>query len=247
MKAKLFTIAMTVVLMLTAMSNLPAQDFDGPCLPQMHGMNDHQSALCGVIQSIELAEGWNNISLFVEVDDPVVMLDILKEGLGENALTIEGSEGYTEFDGEEWFGDLDELGITNEQSYMINVLSSCTVELQGIPANPTDYEISISQGWNRIGFPSAVELEVEVALSEFAAEEGDMLEGPDGYTEFDGEEWFGDIEMMVPGKGYQYFSNSDEVKTLVFQTVGSKAKAKSGFFSGKAPKMSIERKVEPRD
>jgi hypothetical protein len=186
------------------------------------------SNVAQITQTVNLSQGWNNISIYLAVEDPVAMLDQLKEGLSENALTIEGSEGYTEFDGEEWFGDLDELGITNEQSYMINVLSSCTVELQGIPANPTDYEISISQGWNRIGFPRAVELEVEVALSEFAAEEGDMLEGPDGYTEFDGEEWFGDIEMMEPGMGYQYFSNSDEVKTLVFRTGRSKSKAKAG-------------------
>jgi hypothetical protein len=174
------------------------------------------SNVAQITQTVNLSQGWNNISIYLAVEDPVAMLDQLKEGLSENALTIEGSEGYTEFDGEEWFGDLDELGITNEQSYMINVLNSCTVELQGMPANPTDYEISISQGWNRIGFPSAEELEVAVALSEFAAEEGDMLEGPDGYTEFDGEEWFGDIEMMEPGMGYQYFSNSDEPKTLVF-------------------------------
>ena len=130
---------------------------------------------------------------------------------------------------------------------MINVLNSCTVELQGMPANPTDYEISISQGWNRIGFPSAEELEVVVALSEFAAEEGDMLEGPDGYTEFDGEEWFGDIEMMEPGMGYQYFSNSSEPKTLVFQAERSNARAKTGSFSGKTPKVSVERKAGPRD
>ena len=247
MKAKLFTIAMTVVLMLTAMSNLPAQDFDGPCLPQMHGMNDHQSALCGVIQSIALAEGWNNISLFVEVDDPVVMLDILKEGLGDNAIAIEGKDGYTSYEDEEWFGELDEIGLMNEQSYNIQVSADCTVELQGMPANPADYAITINPGWNWIGFPSAEELEIAVALAEFEAADEDVIDSPLGYTMYDSGEWFGEIETLVPGVGYQYFSNSNVVKTLVFQTVGSKAKAKSGFFSGKAPKMSIERKVEPRD
>ena len=200
-----------------------------------------------ITQTLTLNPGWNIFSLYIEVTDPVAMLDMLKEGLGENALTIEGSEGYTEFDGEEWFGDLDEQGITNEQSYMINVLNSCTVELHGMPAKPIDYEININPGWNRIGFPSAEELEVAVALSEFAAEEGDILEGPEGYTEFDGEEWFGDIEMMEPGMGYQYFSNSSEPKTLVFQTERSNARAKTGSFSGKTPKVSVERKAGPRD
>jgi len=172
----------------------------------------------GATQVLELSAGWNNISVYLAVEDPVAMLDQLKEGLGANALWIEGSEGYTEYDGEEWFGDLDDMGITNGQSYMINVEADCTVELQGMPANPADYAISITPGWNRIGFPSAEELEISVALGDFPAEEGDMLEGPEGYTEFDGEEWFGDIDMMVPGHGYMYLYSGEGEATLVIQT-----------------------------
>ena len=182
-----------------------------------------------VTQTVELGAGWNWFSLYVEVEDPVAMLDMLKAGLGDNALYIEGAEGITEYEDEEWFGDLDEIGVVNEQSYTIYATADCTVELQGIPANPAEHVIYINQGWNRIGFPCSEEVEIAVALGEFDAEEGDQIEGPEGYTEYDGEEWFGDIETLVPGQGYMYFSNSVGAKTLVFQTGDSKARAKNAF------------------
>ena len=72
-----------------------------------------------------------------------------------------------------------------------------------------------------------------------------MIEGPDGVAEYLGDGFWYGIETLVPGQGYMYYSVSGEPKTLVFQTGRSKAKA--GYFGGKAPKMSIERKVELRD
>ena len=151
------------------------------------------------------------------------MLDQLKEGLGDNAIAIEGKDGYTSYEDEEWFGELDEIGLMNEQSYNIQVSADCTVELQGMPANPADYAITINPGWNWIGFPSAEELEIAVALAEFEAADEDVIDSPLGYTMYDGGEWFGEIETLVPGVGYMYLYNGDGPTTLVFQT-GSKAR-----------------------
>ena len=245
MKTKLFTIAMTAILMLTAMTKVQAQNFEGPCLPQMHGSTGHQSALCGTTQSIELVAGWNLISTYLAFD-PVEMLDMLKESLGENATGIQSWDNMTEFDGEEWFGDLDEIGLENEKGYFVYVINDCTVELQGMPANPADYEITIESGWNWIGFPSAEAIEVNAALAGFEAAEGDRIQTDYGMTEYDGE-WFGDMDAFEPGFGIMYYSSSDEDKTLVFQTGRSMVRAKAGFIGSKAPKVSIERKSEPRD
>ena len=181
-----------------------------------------------VTQTIVLSEGWNWVSTYIAADDPVALLDQLKAGLGENALQIQANNGaVTEFDGEEWFGDLDDEGIYNEQTYLIQTSAACTVELTGMPAVVDAYEITINPGWNWIGFPSAEPLDVIDALASFEAEEGDQIQCNDATsTEFDGEEWFGDLETFTPGQGYMYFSASDEVKTLVFST-GAKGKRKT--------------------
>jgi hypothetical protein len=197
---------------------------------------------------IELAEGWNWISTYIE-GDPVELLDMLKESLSENGIQIESQyDGLTENIGDGyWWGDLDEVGIMNESMYLIEVAAECTIELEGTAVDPADHEITLYPEWTWIGFPCTEEVDIVVALSGLEAEEGDMIEGPDGVAEYlGGGFWYG-IETFVPGQGYMYFSNSDESKTLVFQTGRSKAKAKAGFFSGKAPKMSVKRKADSQD
>ena len=143
---------------------------------------------------------------------------MLKRALRENGLNIESAEYTTSFDGEEWFGDLDDEGIYPEEMYLIEVSNDCTIVLEGSPVDPTDHEITIESGYNWIGFPCSVETEVVVALADFDAEEGDEIEGAEGMTYYDGEEWFGDIETLVPGQGYTYYSASDETKPLIFQS-----------------------------
>ena len=171
-------------------------------------------------QTITLNQGWNWFSLYVKADDPTELLQMLKVGLGENAeMILSMDEGMTAFDGEEWFGELDDVGLANTQMYMILTNAACTVEMVGEPANVSDYEISIKPGWNWIGFPSAEAFDVVDALADFAAEEGDILLSQDnGLTSYDGEEWFGDLETLEPGVGLMYYSSSSETKTLVYST-----------------------------
>jgi hypothetical protein len=166
-------------------------------------------------QSFALASGWNWFSSYVEAGN---LLQQLEESLGENGVSIESrNDGMTEFDGEDWFGDLDDVGITNEQMYLIQTSAACTIQLNGIPANAASHPITINPGWNWIGFPCSHEVSIADAFAGFEAEEGDQLESKAGYTEFDGEDWFGEIETLTPGQGYLYYSNSAVPKTLIFQ------------------------------
>ena len=171
-------------------------------------------------QTVVLAAGYNWVSFHVETGDPIEILDMLKAGLGDNGLSIEANGMGTIYDGAEWFGDLDYEGIYNEQMYLIEVSVDCTVELQGTPADPANYEITIYPGWNWIGFPCSEEVEVNVALGGFEAEEGDMVESKGDITMFLDGLW--SEFTLVPGQGYLYYSNSTTPKTLVFQTGRSK-------------------------
>jgi hypothetical protein len=168
-------------------------------------------------QTIELSEGWNWISLYVELGDPVEALQMLEAALGDNAVSINASEIYTEYFGQGfWIGDLDEVGITNEQMYMVEVVNDCEIELEGLVANPADHTITIYPGWNWIGFPCGQELNLEDALADFEAEEGDQLTEAELYTEYGFGMWIGDVATLVPGQGYMYYSNSTQPKTLIF-------------------------------
>ena len=126
------------------------------------------------------------------------------------------------FDGE-WEGDLNDMGVTNEQMYLINAVTDCTIELQGQPAIASEYEITLNPGWNWIGFPSVEPIAVADALAEFAeAEDEDEIQSQENSLEYYDGEWEGDLEVFEPGQGLLYYNSSDEVKTLVFSTAGAK-------------------------
>ena len=180
-----------------------------------------------ITQTVDLTAGWNWISLYVELGDPVEALRMFEAALGDNATVISASEMYTEYYGNDiWIGDLDEVGIANEQMYMVEVVNDCEVTLEGTIANPADHAITINPGWNWIGFPYGQELNLEDALADFEAEEGDQLTEAELYTEYGFGMWIGDVAMLVPGQGYMYYSNSTQPKTLVFP---STSKGKNVF------------------
>ena len=179
-----------------------------------------------VTQTIDLAAGWNWFSAYIEMD-PIEMLEQLKSALGDKGVSIDADGMGTEYFGDgEWIGDLDFEGVYNEQMYLIQVSEDCTIELEGAPIDPSVHEIYIHAGYNWIGFPYAEELDINVAFSGFEAEDEDYIETPEGISYYFGE-WMGDIMTLVPGQGYLYFSNSEDVKTLVIQTGGSKARVKA--------------------
>ena len=205
-----------------------AQDAPAMLLP-VHDLLAHQDAspVGGTTQTISLSQGWNWFSTYIELDDPVELLEMLQNALGDNATVISASEMYTEYYGNGfWIGDLNEVGITNEQMYMVEIVNDCEIELEGAVANPADHAITIYPGWNWIGFPSSEELSLEDALADFEAEEGDVFSEPELYTEYGFGMWIGDVATLVPGRGYMYYSNSTQPKTLVFP---STSKGKNVF------------------
>lgn len=174
-------------------------------------------------QIIELAEGWNWVSIYLAIEDPLDMLATLEEALGDNTTMIEGDEeGMTTYLGDGyWFGELEDNGIVNKHMYLIKAVTDYSVELEGRAANLTSYIITINPGWNWVGFPCSEELELAVAFADFEPEINDSIESnQDGIITYVNS-WWGDFETLKPGQGYLYYSNSTETKYLIFQT-GSK-------------------------
>ena len=106
MKTKLLSIAMMVALILAAITRGQAQEYDGPCLPPTHGLDDHQSAFCGSTetQTIALSAGVNWFSTYVEI-----ALDDLKaalvDALDTNAsITIKSKSQNVKYQRGRWTG-----------------------------------------------------------------------------------------------------------------------------------------------
>lgn len=168
-------------------------------------------------------EGWNWWSTYVE-QSYIDGLSQLENSLDNSGIMIKSrDEGFVEwydYNGSTgWYGTLN--GIYNEQFYKVRTSEACNAILTGPAAKALDYPITINPGWNWIGFPCRQSLNVADALSDFIPENNDILKGRNGFTTYcsDGtvSMWYGpQLEVLEPGQGYMYYSNSTESKTLVF-------------------------------
>ena len=223
MKRKLLTIAMMVALMLAAITRGQAQQFDGPCLPQMHGLNDHQSALCGVLQSIALVSGTNWVSFNVEI----VMADLQAALLeaypnpGMNALVVKSKgDGQTAYNptANRWIGSLTTLDLS--QMYMVKVPADDEISVEGMPINPEDHSATIAPGTNWIAFPLSESMSITDAFVGFPTN-GDIIKAKSGgqaQWNSGASRWIGALvnTPLEPGQGYIYNSKATGNRTFTF-------------------------------
>ncbi len=168
------------------------------------------------VHSQPLSFGWNWWSTYIEMEG-VDGLEMLKNNLGNSCVRIQSRSQYLDNYTDFWYGTLTE--ITNEQSYRIRTNTECDAALIGTLANPEDHPITISNGWNWVGFPSSQNVSLSVALSGFSPEVNDQVKGRHYYATYIGNDlWYGTLNTLESGQGYMYLSNSNETKTLTYQT-----------------------------
>ena len=190
-----------------------------------------------------LASGWNWWSTYIE-QQGIDGLEMLENSIGSAGVRIQGRDGTIdqfEYQGTNyWYGSLN--AVANEQMYKIRTNADCNAVIVGDLASPSNHPITITNGWNWIGFPYRQSQSLDEVMSGFTPEANDVIKGRDGFSTYISygsyNLWYGTLTVLEPGQGYMYKSNSDEAKTLTFQAergnaVGNEAKEakEDGFFS----------------
>ena len=220
MKTKLFTIAMMVAFIMTAMTKVQAQNFEGPCLPSAHGLDDHQSAFCGstVTQTIALSAGTNWFSTYLEItkeDLQNALLDVLSNPTG---AIIKSQDGNSTYRGGRWRDQNFVWDVA--KMYMIVAPEDCEIALTGEPINPAEHPITIAPNVSTwIGFPFDESKTPAQAIPAGFAVNGDIIKGMGGNIRYNNGSWRAQgMNILEPGKGYIYNSKSAVSRTLVFPT-----------------------------
>lgn len=167
-------------------------------------------------QLFELEEGWNWWSTYIEQSD-IDGLGILETELGNRGVEIRSQLAfvqYADYD-DTWYGNLE--SITNEDGYMINVSTDCTIGMPGRISNPEEHPITINPGWTWIGYPVTVAQKPSVAMSNYNATVDDIVKGQQSFAVYrNGYGWFPSNFVLVPGQGYKYHSVADQPDTLTY-------------------------------
>ena len=156
-------------------------------------------------QTFELTAGWNWWSTNIEIT-----LDDLKEALVAalpgTKIAIKSKDGSLTYNGRIWRGQLSSLDVT--QMYKIGVITDCEITLEGEPINPAEHPITMSHGYNGIGFPFTESMTLQSAFGSFPVA-GDVIKSNgNGSAKFNGTRWRGTLTTLEPGQGYLYLSTT---------------------------------------
>ena len=95
--------------------------------------------------------------------------------------------------------------LNSDVCYQVLMNDDATLNVETRISNAGN-SVSLKKGWNWISYRPFETLDINTALTNFAAEEGNILKGQDGFAVYDGTQWTGSLTEMHPGQGYQLYS-----------------------------------------
>ena len=174
-----------------------------------------------ITQTTELAVGWNWFSTHLDIT-----LDDLKaalvEALPNAAITIQSQTQNTTYNpnNNRWSGRLTSLDVT--QMYMITVPIACEITLEGMPLNPSEHPITITNGANWMAYPLSESMTLSDAFAGFSLT-GDVIQSQTQNANYGNGRWMGQLTTLEPGQGYIYKSSVQGDRTFIFSTGAKKS------------------------
>ena len=148
-------------------------------------------------QSIQLFNGWNLISSFLNTNQSV---DSLFESISEHIVIVKNNEGTAYLP--DW--NFNGIGIFNSlEGYFVKTNLSSTLNLFGSFLNPDENPIILNNGWSTISYLRVDEVSAELIFAELEGENNLVIAknylGQAYLPEWD----FNGIGNLTPGQGYQ--------------------------------------------
>ncbi len=164
------------------------------------------------VQTCILSQGWNWFSTYLDItlDD---LETALVEALPGTTINIKSQTQNVKYQNGRWAGQLTALDLT--RMYMISVEDNCQISLEGLPINPSGLTATINNGANWLAFPYSESMTVTNFFGSFPMS-NDQVKSQSQNARYQGGRWGGQLNTLVPGKGYIYISNSPGTRTFTF-------------------------------
>lgn len=176
-------------------------------------------------RSINLAKGWNWISVNVEnVAGEADNLSQFKTNIGTNGIILKGQIPFIQYTQNNWRGNLTD--ITTHDMYMLQTSNAHKLNFVGKPVSPSAKSITLKTGWNWIGYTPQFVSNIKDALAGIPnATKGDIIKAQSGFATFDGSSWRGSLNYITPGLGYMYYSKASESQIFTYPSQSGSQKS----------------------
>ncbi len=185
-----------------------ADDLIGsPIVPQVIHTNNL------LLRKIPIFPGWNWISYNLELPDPSINAALSSLTRPEDA-TIKGQTSFSQYfnGGSVWAGSL--TALSHLTMYQYNGTAFDSLVILGNPIDPAT-PMSLSAGWNWIGYLPQAGMPVNQALASLSPLNGDIIKSQAGFAQYvAGVGWVGNLDFMSSPNGY--LINLGEAGTLTY-------------------------------
>ena len=164
-------------------------------------------------QTLSLSPGWTWLSSYIEMEGNDG-LGMLENGLNPNGVMIKSQrDGFLSYAAGMWIGTLE--SISNEKMYLVNTNEPTEVTFTGPVANMMNHPITLNHNWTWIGYPSPFALDINEALANLNASEGDVVKTQSTFATYSTNDgWYGSLNQLTPGMGLMYQSHNSQPVTF---------------------------------
>ncbi len=184
---------------------------------------------CGYLldNSISLVNGWKWISFNLDMSNYNGANTLFSNVNAQSGDLIKSEAHFATYDSgfNRWVGS--GLTLNAGKMYKVKLSSANTLYYSGQAISPSDYPISISNGWNRVGYIPRFNLETNQALAAYNAVENDVIKSQTKFAVYDGYQWLGTLDYMKPGEGYMLWSQTTDSVTFSYPDKSSLSSLKS--------------------
>jgi len=193
--------------------------------PQFFDVNDLLN------RTIPLKTGWNWISVNVLSPDSNNINRLLSSLKTTSGNVLKAQAMYADYSSSNgWTGPLADItaGVKVESSYRLKVNNIDTLVFSGKQVDPTTRPVTLTPGWNWLGFVSLRNQPVGTALANLNPTSGDIVKGQSQFAIYDPTlGWAGSLVTMQPNKGYMLKSKLGGTFTYPLQGINAKVKGSS--------------------
>lgn len=152
--------------------------------------------------TIDLSHGWSWFSS--NSDDPEIKNpNTFFSSVKDNLQIVYGDGGELENNAGSLQGSIASI---EPLTYKVKMSNSDRIQLKATPIEPEEYSINLKTGWTWIPYIPTVELDVNVALSNFTPQENDVIKSQTQFSTFSNGKWIGTLNEMTPYGGYMYYT-----------------------------------------
>ena len=98
-------------------------------------------------------------------------------------------------------------------TYKVKMSTSGQIKLSANQIEPDSYPINLNTGWNWIPYIPSVDLGIDVAFSNFAPHENDVIKSHTQFATFANGKWNGTLQELHPHEGYLYHTSQPATMT----------------------------------